>query len=263
MIGIFDSGVGGLAIWREVVRKLPETDILYLADNGGFPYGPRPPESIRQRTEAVSRLLIERGSSLIVAACNTATVTAIRHLRETFAVPFVGVVPPVKVAASSGNGPIFALMTENTSTGRKYLDLLEQFANGRRVEAICLPLLARVVEDGSFRDPATAALVVRTLREITGIAPAGSKVVLGCTHYVFLEELIREALGPEAEILDPSAAVAAQVARVLEERGLPRAGTGRREFLATGDPRALSAAVSNLLGLDPPPPVERVSLGLS
>ena len=97
MIGLFDSGVGGLACLREIDRLLPEADTLYLADSAAFPYGSLSPEIIKKRAEVITRTLIERGALLVVLACNTATVVAIKHLRDKFHIPFVGVEPPVKV----------------------------------------------------------------------------------------------------------------------------------------------------------------------
>lgn len=249
MIGIFDSGLGGLALWRELDRLLPNTDLLYLADNGAFPYGPRPPQFLKNRTEKIARALLERGARLVVVACNTATVVAIAHLRERFDIPFVGVEPPVKVAAglAAPDEPIYVLLTENTASGEKYTALVERFGAGRKVKAVCLALLARVVEDGSFREPAVAREVARTVREAVGEISERAKVVLGCTHYVFLRELLQEALGPKATILEPSRAVAEQVLRLMAENGIPREETGRREFFCTGDPALFSLNAARLL----------------
>lgn len=240
MIGVFDSGLGGLAILRRINELLPGAGTAYFADSGAFPYGPRPAAYLRQRTSRITEFLLDRGARVIVVACNTATVVAIRHLRDKFDVPFVGVEPAVKVAASApgDSGPIFVLMTENTAAGEKYAALVREHAPGREVRPVCLPLLAKVVEDGTFREPDTAAQVGRLVRNALGaeLRP-GARVVLGCTHYVFLEDILREALGPGVEILEPSRAVARQVKRVLERGGiLPMAGgTGKREFFCTGD----------------------------
>jgi len=254
MIGIFDSGVGGLSVYREVARLLPRADIIYLADTAFFPYGARSPKDIEKRAESITRALIARGASIVVVACNTATVVAIKHLRNTFPIPFAGVVPPVKVAAAkaSETAAIYVLSTQNTASGRKYRELVEAYGDGRTVEALSLPLLARVVEDGSFRTPETAAQVTALLKKRVGKLPPGSIVVLGCSHYVFLQELIKNSLGQEIEVLEPSAAVAAQVGKLLEKNGIPAQESGRRIFLCTGDAPAFAKSVAALLECEPP-----------
>ncbi|MBW7997934.1 MAG: glutamate racemase [Candidatus Glassbacteria bacterium] len=215
MIGVFDSGVGGLAILREIEKRLPRADITYLADTEAFPYGSKSPEFVTERCTKITRLLIERGAQVIVLACNTATVVAIEHLRKTFEVPFVGVEPAVKVAAGGANpGPIYVLMTANTAAGGKYAALVERHAGGRTVRPVVIGMLAAVVEDGSFRQEEVAAEIRRQVRAELGDLPPGSLLVLGCTHYIFLKELLQETLGEGVEILEPSKAVAKQVEKV-------------------------------------------------
>jgi len=262
MIGIFDSGVGGLAILRELDRLLPQTDILYLADTAAFPYGPKSKHFLKARTTAITRALVARGAQLVVVACNTATVVAISHLRRSFPLPFVGVVPPVKVAASrsAAHTPIYVLLTENTASARKYSELVHSYGRDRHVEAICLPFLARVVEDGTFRKVEVASEVAGTLRRSLGELLPGTNVVLGCTHYVFLRDLLQSALGPGVTILEPSRAVAEQALRLLQERGINPEETGRRLFCCTGDREAFAQRAADLLEWEQPV-VERIELG--
>ena len=261
MIGIFDSGVGGLAILREVTDLLPQADILYLADTEAFPYGPRSARFLNSRTAAITRFLLSRGARLVAVACNTATVVAIHHLRRVFDIPFVGVEPPVKVAAQlpGKEEPVFVLLTQNTASGKKYADLVKRFSQGRRVEAVCLPLLARVVEDGSFRDAEIAFQVAETVKNTLGELDAGAKVVLGCTHYIFLKELLQQTFGPSVKILEPGRAVAEQVRRLMTEGGIPAEENGRIKFYSTGDPDEFAGRVENLLG-GAKPEVERVEV---
>jgi len=261
MIGIFDSGVGGLAVLRQVAKLLPRADILYLADTAAFPYGPRSTRFVKSRTAAITRFLIQRGAQLVVVACNTATVVAIRYLREVFDIPFVGVEPPVKVAAelAGHREPICVLLTQNTASGKKYADLVKRFSQGRRVEAVCLPLLAQVVEDGSFRNKKVAAQVVKTVKNALGELTTGAKLVLGCTHYIFLQELLQEALGPSVKILEPGRSVAEQVRRLMTEHGIGAEENGRRNFYCTGDADGFAGRVENLLGIEKPE-VERVEV---
>ncbi|MCE5272007.1 glutamate racemase [bacterium] len=250
MIGLFDSGLGGLAIWREVDARLPRADILYLSDSGAFPYGHRHPDFVRSRAEAITRELIRRGCSLVVVACNTATVTSIRALREAFPIPFVGVVPPVKVAAQHGAGPILALTTANTAAGRKYMELLEAHAPGRAVTGVSLDLLARIVEDGSYRDPEVAEAAARAILERSGPLEPGTQVVLGCTHYTFLRRVLETRLGAPVVVIDPAPAVAEQVLRLVRQHGIAEAEAGRREFLCTGDTPSMQRFLREVVGVE-------------
>jgi len=262
MIGIFDSGVGGLALLRDLEERLPQADILYLSDNACFPYGSRPPRWLKNRTAAITKTFIERGCSLVVLACNTATVVAIEFLREKFTIPFVGIVPPVKAAAAGRpEMPIVVLMTENTAEGSKYTDLVKAYAGRSSVEEVRLPLLAEVVEELRFREPETAGRVAADVRARLGGRVRGCRLVLGCTHYVFLRPLLEERLGPQVEILDPCTAVAAQVQRVCERQGIATAENGTRKYLCTGDAGRFAEQVALLLGLERPV-VERVEPAL-
>ncbi|MEA2063333.1 MAG: glutamate racemase [Gemmatimonadota bacterium] len=252
MIGVFDSGVGGLAVFRELDRSLPDADILYFSDSACFPYGSRPSGWLKERTSAITRAFLERGCSLVVLACNTATVVAIESLRRDFPeTPFVGVVPPVKVASSlKPQKKIIVLMTENTSAGEKYAELVNNHVSSAAIEEVRLPLLAQVVEDLSFFEPEVArkaALSVAVL--LGGAKPESFRLVLGCTHYVFLTPALKKHLGPGIEILDPCQAVAAQVARVCKQHSLPVGQNGTRRFLCTGDPRRFSEQLEALLGI--------------
>ena len=260
MIGIFDSGVGGLSLLRELKLSLPKADILYLADNACFPYGSRPPRWVKDRAAAITRTFLERGCRLVVVACNTATVVAIEHLRKKFPIPFVGIVPPVKVAAArEPEKPIVVLMTQNTAGGGKYTELVQNYAGKTRVQEVRLSLLAEVVEELKFKEPETAERVVADVRGRLGDRGQGCRLVLGCTHYVFLRPLLEERLGPEVEVLDPCEAVAAQVLRVCEEHGIPSEENGARRFLSTGDERRFAEQTAVLLGIAEPR-VERVEL---
>ncbi len=254
-IGLFDSGVGGLTILREVRRLLPERDLLYLADGANCPYGARPPEEILALSEEITRYLLGRGACCIVVACNTASAAALQALRARFeGVPFVGMVPAVKPAAAlTRTGTIGVLATPTTLSGRLFADVVERFAEGVRVLTQTCPGLVEHIEAGGLEGPETEALLWRYLGPL--LDRGADVIVLGCTHYPFLIPAIRRLAGPQVRVLDPAEAVARQVRRVLE--GLPPAGSGQHEFLTTGRPEALSAAVRHLLGFEPA--VERLS----
>ncbi len=261
MIGIFDSGNGGLSIFRELARLLPGADLTYLSDSAAFPYGRLPHAGLTARATAITRLFLARGARLIVVACNTATVVAIEELRRSFPeLPFVGVVPPVKVAVgeAASDDPIIMLSTANTAAGRKYTALVDEFAAGRTVKTFTHPRLAEVVEQGLFREPGVKHELGELLHGNLGKIPAGARLVLGCTHYSFLTETFRE-LFPGAEIYDPAPAVARQAARLALLAELEQGDRGQREFFTTGDPENFAESVAALLACERPR-VERVEL---
>ena len=235
-IGMFDSGVGGLAVLREVRRLLPGEDVVYHADTGWFPYGPRPREDVRARSEAITRELLGRGAKLVVVACNTATSAAIAGMRETFDVPFVGMEPALKPAAERTSAGVVALLvTPGTARGEKLASLIDRHGRDVQVRVIEAPGLADAVEDGMLEAEDTRALVRRYAAEIRD---SGADVLaLGCTHYAFLRPAFERELGPAAGVIEPSEAVARHVVRVLDQLRLrnPRAGGGRVDYVCSGD----------------------------
>ncbi len=241
-IGIFDSGAGGLAVLAEVHRLLPGEDAVYYADGAYFPYGPRPAAEIRERADAVTRELLALDAKLIVVACNTATSAAIEHLRATFDVPFVGTEPALKPAAEATlSGRVALLVTPTTARGEKLAALIDRYGVEVTVETIEAPGLAERVEAGAIDDEETRALLRRFLARLD--ASGADVLALGCTHYAFLRPVIERELGEGVLVIEPSEAVARQVVRVLEERGLrnPRAGGGSVRYLTSGDGAAFAA----------------------
>lgn len=249
-IAIFDSGVGGLSVLREVHRLLPGEDLLYLADQAHVPYGPRDPDEVRRLCEGAARFFLAQGAKLVVVACNTACAAALHHLRETFpSVPFVGMEPAVKPAArASRSGVIGVLATPGTLQGRPFCSVVERFAQGVRVLTRTCPGLVEAVEAGEIGGPRLRALVEEAVAPL--LAEGIDALVMGCTHYPLAQAVIREACGPGVELVDPSPAVARQVRRRLEALGLLRAapGPGQTAFATTGDPERLRALLRALWG---------------
>ncbi len=246
-IGLFDSGVGGLTVLREVVRRLPGSDTLYFADQAHCPYGPRPLTEVRAFSEEITRGLLARGARCIVVACNTASAAALAHLRERFPhVPFVGMVPAVKPAAAlTRSGTVGVLATPMTLSGPLFCNVVERYAGGVRVITQECPGLVERIEAGDLDGPATEALLGRYLAPL--LAAGADVIALGCTHYPFLAPTIQRLVGPEVQLLDPSAAVARQVLRIIGEG---TQGSSRRLFLTSGDVERLARAVRRLLGLE-------------
>lgn len=248
-IGIFDSGVGGLAVLRELRRLLPHEDLVYFADTAYFPYGPRPREEIRERADAITRILLDRRAKLIVIACNTATSAAVAELRARYAVPIVSIEPALKPAAErTSTGVVALLVTPGTARGAKLADLIDRHGRGVDVRVIEAPGLAEQVEAGAVDDVRTIDMV-RTFSRAARAAGA-DVLALGCTHYAFLRRAFERELGPRAAVLEPSEAVARQTVRVLDERGLrsDERVTGAIEYICSGDPQAFERVRAVVMG---------------
>lgn len=250
MIGVFDSGVGGLGVWREVVRALPATPTVYLADQAHAPYGDRSVEEIRELSFAATRVLLDEGAVVVVVACNTASAAALSALRRAFpAVPFVGMEPAVKpAAAASRSGVIGILATRATLEAPGFAALVERHAAGARVVAQIGEGLVEAVEAGRLEASSTVELVRRCVGPLR--AARADHVVLGCTHYPFLGHLIRASAGPGVTVVDPAPAVARRVADVwtsLPEAAAIAAGGARHRLLTSGQVEPFRRLVERLV----------------
>lgn len=247
-IGMFDSGVGGLSIWRAVRKLLPQESTVFLADSGHVPYGKKTPEELRDLTTRIVRFLRQQDVKLVVVACNTATVHAISHLRATFPeVPFVGVVPVVKTLARfTRAGTIAVLATPATAESAYLAGLIEEFAADKRVINIGCDGLEDLVEVGELRSPRLEELLERYL---TPVREGGADVVgLGCTHYPFLRARIKRFLGPNVRVYDPSRPVARRVRQLLAERdAFAENSAPSYRFYTTGDPQLFARVAQRLL----------------
>lgn len=242
MIGVFDSGLGGLSVLAAIARALPRADLTYLADTAHVPYGDKPDGFIRGRVLAIGRHLAERGCTLLVVACNTATahaVTALRHQHPGVAV--VGVEPGVKPAAqTTRTGRIAVLATEATARSERLARLIRDHAANLDVRVVPCPGWATRVETLHLDGPDFAAEVRDRLQPLldAGI----DRIVLGCTHYAFLAPIMAPAVRDRAELIDVADAVARQVVRLHGHHG----GLGRLYLAATARPERLAAALPAL-----------------
>jgi len=245
-IGVFDSGLGGLSVVREIRRQLPHESIVYIADSAYCPYGGRTLTDIIERSIAVTTALVEQGAKAVVVACNTASGAAIDLLRESFTVPIVGLEPAVKPAANTTVvGRIAVLATPATLETERFHRLVDRHGGGVDMVKIPCPGFVELVETGEVTGP-RALSIVRSV-----LAPAVKanvdRVVLGCTHYPFLRDAIAEVLGPDVQILDSGSAVARQVERVLVDKDLKRTrGEGKLTLYTTGNPKAVQPVVQVL-----------------
>jgi glutamate racemase len=254
-VGIFDSGVGGLSVLAEFAALAPGHPVVYLADQAWAPYGERSLGQVRDRSVEISRYLVDQGCDLIVVACNSASAAALHHLRDAFPdVVFVGMEPAVKPAAlQSERGVIGVLATDATFQGELYASVVDRHANGAEVVEQACPGLADAIERGGVGAPETLALVDRY---VTPLRDAGvDTIVLGCTHYPFVLDVIKDIAGAGVIVIDPAPAVARQMLRLIGE---PRSGAATT-FLTTGDAGVFSDQVQALLGLDTSP--HRVTIG--
>jgi glutamate racemase len=236
--GVFDSGVGGTTVLRQLHGLLPGANLIYLADQARCPYGPRPIAELRALSAANTRWLLDRGAALIVVACNTASAAALHWLRRTFpSTPFVGMVPAVKPAVEqTRSGVVGVMATSATIEGELLDEVVARWAGASRVLRQACPGLVEQIEAGALDAPATTALLRRYLRPL--LAAGADTIVLGCTHYPFLEDQIRRIAGPHVTIVDAAPAVARQAVRVLHERGLgvqSELRPGSITYATTGD----------------------------
>lgn len=252
-VGIFDSGVGGLSVWREIARQSPRESTLYVADQAHVPYGPRPEAELRRFSEAIARFLIDAGCKAVVVACNTASAAALADLRHTFPdVLFIGMEPAVKPAAArTRSGVVGVMATPATFQGRLFQATAGRHASGiRLVNQVCEGL-AEQVERGEADSPATEAMLRRFIGPM--LEAGADTIVLACTHYPFALEAIRRIAGPHVEVIDPAPAIARHLARSLEARELAREASSppSHRFLTTGAAGALRPAVERWALADP------------
>ena len=247
-IGVFDSGVGGLSVLREIRAQLPQEDLLFLADSGHVPYGDKSEAYIRARSHALAGFCLEHGAKAIVVACNTATAAAVASLREHLPVPVVGMEPAVKpAAAASRAGVVGVLATTGTLASARFAALLARFGHDVRVITQPCPGLVEQVEQAALEHPHTRALLEAYVRPL--LANGADTLILGCTHYPFLRPLIEQIAGPGIAVIDTGTAVARQLRRVLEAEELLRShGTGTARFWTSGEPARLQPVIARLWG---------------
>jgi glutamate racemase len=255
-IGVFDSGVGGLTILRELLRELPDERYVYFGDTGNCPYGVRTEEEIQALAIAAADFLLERGAKIIVVACNTASVSALAALRAAFATPFVGVVPAVKPAAKQTRTKrVGVASTEASAKGGYLQQLIHDHANGVEVLPVGCPRLVTLAEMGALDGPAVEKMVRSYIQPLLdrGI----DILVLGCTHFPAMRPVFERVAGPEVAVIDSGAAIARQTRRVLTERGwlaterqaqeTPRPLSPDDEFWHSGDHAQFERVASALM----------------
>ena len=251
-IGVFDSGVGGLSVLREIRNLMPNEDILYFGDQGHVPYGPRPMEQIQDFSEGITRFLLKERSKIIVVACNTASAAALKYLRQAFPnVQFVGMEPAVKPAAEkTQTGKVGVLATPATFQGALYASVVERFANGVELFQNTCNGLVQQIEKGNLDGEETRKILEGALHPM--LEKKIDTVVLGCTHYPFVIPLIEKIVGENVRVIDPAPAVAKQVKRLLEagEALNQKEQLGSTRFMTSGDVEVVKSSLKILLQLE-------------
>ena len=232
MIGVFDSGEGGLSVLKEITRLLPTEKYIYYSDNAYCPYGEKTPEFIQNRARAITDTLLEKGADIIVVACNTATAAAISVLRAEYpSVKFIGMEPAVKPAAlGTVSGTIGVLATAGTLKGSKYLKTKESVDDHVNVVEHVGRGFVELVEEGKFSGPEVESVVSASLKPL--LETGADIIVLGCTHYPFLRPHLREFLGNRRiEIIDGSMGTAKELKRRLAEKNLLHAEKREQQII--------------------------------
>jgi glutamate racemase len=252
-VGIFDSGLGGLSVLRAVRAQLPDEAILYVADSLYAPYGERDDDFIADRTLAIGEWLVKQGAKALVVACNTATAQSIALVREKLPIPLVGVEPGIKPAALQSKTRVAGVLaTQVTLRSARFQALLERYAADCRF--LCQPGhgLVQAVERCDVGSAELRELLRGYLQPM--LDAGADTLVLGCTHYPFLDMAIRDIVGDRLALIDTSVAIARQLERVLDQHGLraapDSAAAGLPRFYSTGDGSHQQQLAATLLHID-------------
>ena len=235
-VGVFDSGVGGLSLLRCIREELPAEDLIYVADSGYAPYGDKPGEYIEKRSFAITEFLIEQNAKAIVVACNTATAAAIAKMRSTFNLPIIGMEPGVKPAiAASQSRTVGIMATTETLRSEKFRSLTDRFCNDCSIVTQACPGLVEQVEKIDLSNKETIELLEKYVGAL--LSKGADTIVLGCTHYLFLADLIREIAGKDIKVIDTGIAVAREVHRRLKDAGIltDTDKNGNEQFWTSGN----------------------------
>ena len=245
-IGIFDSGVGGTSIWKEIQTQLPFEDTIYLADSKHAPYGEKSKEEIIRLSIKNTELLLQKGCKIIVVACNTATTNAIAVLREKYKVPFIGIEPAIKPAALQSKSKVVGVLaTKGTLSSSLFHSTSENHANGIKIIEQVGTGLVSLVEQGK-QDKEETKKLLQTLLEPMLKADIDC-LVLGCTHYPYLIPILEKLLTKAIKIIDSGAAVARQTKKMLTANSLLSESkkTGTHQFYSNKDCGILKELLKN------------------
>lgn len=246
-IGLFDSGIGGTSIWKEVVKLLPNENTIYLADSKNAPYGEKSSEEILALSIKNTEYLISKGCKLIIVACNTATTNAIDFLRKNYPIPFIGIEPAIKPAALlSKTGAIGILATKGTLSSKLFEKTTKEYTKNITTIEQDGEGLVPLIEDGKLNSPEINELLTTYLKPMLNFNI--DHLVLGCTHYPYLIPQIKKIIGENISIIDSGEAVAKQTKAVLEKHNLLSASTTKshHQFYANAETTVLNEILNDV-----------------
>lgn len=244
-IGLFDSGIGGTSIWREIHALLPNEDTIYLADSRNAPYGPKSKDEIIALSFKNTDYLLKQGAKIIVVACNTATTNAIKKMRAKYDVPFIGIEPAIKPAATNTRtNTVGILATKGTLSSELFHKTIADFKDIKVIEQVGYNLV-QLIEDGKTESDEVFSLLQQYLQPM--VKENIDYLVLGCSHYPYLVPQIKKILPPHVKIIDSGEAVARQTKSILQTNGLLNTNQheGKQLFYTNHDPAVLQSFVPN------------------
>lgn len=254
-IGIIDSGVGGLTVAKEIMRQLPNENIIYLGDTARCPYGPRTGEEVKAFTWQMTQFLLGKNMKMLVIACNTATAVALEEIRQELSIPVIGVIYPgartaIKVTQ---NHKIGVIGTEGTVKSKAYERALMQINSRTIVHSLACPKFVPLVESGEYEGPFAKKIVAETLQTLKGRGM--DTLILGCTHYPLLEPIIKNIMGKGVNVISSGEETAREVSTILHHHGLLKETDGEPEyqFYTTGSIAIFSKIASKWLNI----PIEK------
>jgi glutamate racemase len=249
-IGIFDSGVGGLTVLKELFKVLPQEDTIYLGDTARVPYGTKSPETVTRYAHEITSFLVERDIKLLVAACNTASAVSLDSLKSRFAIPIVGVIEPGarRAVAVTRSGKVGVIGTEGTIKSSAYTKAIKRINPGIEVLTLACPLFVPLAEEGWVDNEVTRLTAQTYLQHLKNAGV--DTLVLGCTHYPILKGIIAEVMGTGVTLVDSAAETARTVAEILGSNNLlrPASEKGNRHYFVTDVPAGFIRVGNRFLG---------------
>jgi glutamate racemase len=249
-IGVFDSGLGGLTVFKVLARRMPEESLIYFGDTAHVPYGSKSPEAIARFSSEVAKFLAGRGIKVLVVACNTSSAWALPAIRKAVKVPVIGVIEPGARGALgvSRGGRIGVIGTEATVRSGAYEKAIRNLKKSARTASVACPLFVPLVEEGWWSGEVVTSVARKYLAPLKHSRV--DTVILGCTHYPYLKPVLARVLGPSVRLIDSAEETARETQAVLSELGLraPRGGRGRREFYASDAPERFKRLARRMLG---------------
>ena len=256
-IGVFDSGVGGLTVLKEIYRQLPQESVIYFGDTARVPYGTRSPEQILEFVREILAWMVAQGTKMVVMACNTSSALVLDAVRQEFAIPILGLILPGAKAAVQQGQRIGVISTPATAASNAYRRAIQEIAPQTSVWQVGCPEFVPLIEQNRLHDAYTYAVAREYLLPL--IDRQIDTLIYGCTHYPYLAPVLRKILPPSVQLLDPAVAVTTALAQELDWLNLrhPRSARSTR-FCVSGDLQPFITVATQWLGFTPE--VDRVSL---